>query len=112
VPRVLIGDFGSVLRLGLKDLLDEEGLDVVAESSVSLGTLDRLIESLPDIVVVDLDAGGELAARIAHDFPAVKVIACSSVEPLMRVFPPFHRGESYVSELDPESFVAAIRTKG
>ena len=88
MTRVLIGDFGSVLRLGLKELLDEEGFDVVAESTVSLGTLDRLVQSLPDIVVLELEAGVGLATRIARDYPAVKVIACSSVEPRMRIFPP------------------------
>lgn len=109
MARVLIGAFESVLRLGLKESLIEEGVDVVAESSLSTDTLDRLIETLPDVVVVDLATGEQLARKIATEYPAIKVIACSSGEPKMRVFPRFHRGESYTTELSPAALVAAVK---
>jgi DNA-binding NarL/FixJ family response regulator len=112
VPRVLIGDFGAIARLGLQRFRDEEGFEVVAEPGASQGLLDRLAEASPDVVVIDLDeeAASALAAWVASRFPAVKVIACSSREPLMRVYPPFHRGESYVCELSPRLLAEAVRT--
>ena len=112
MPRVLIGDFGAIARLGLRDFLDEQGFDVVAEDSGAERILDRLTEFRPDVVVVDLDApeGPQLATRIASNFPAVKVIACSSEEPTMQIYPPFHRGESYVSELTPSLLAETVRS--
>jgi hypothetical protein len=42
-------------------------------------------------------------------FPAVTVIACSSAEPIMRVFPPFHHGESYCAPFTPVLLAAAVK---
>jgi DNA-binding NarL/FixJ family response regulator len=112
LSRVLIGGFGAIARLGLRDVLDEEGFDVVAEQ----GPPDQLLELLttvrPDVVLLDLDTESsvEFAGRISIDFPAVKVIACSPEDSTMRVFPPFHRGESYVSQLDPIALAETVRS--
>jgi two-component system, response regulator PdtaR len=112
VPRVLIGDFGAIARLGLREFLDEEGFEVVAEERVPGEIVERLTEFRPDVVVIDLDTDGglDVAFRIASTFPAVKVIACSSEEPTMRVYPPFHHGESYVSELTPRLLAETVRS--
>lgn len=108
--RVLIGDFGMIARMGLRELLDEEGLEVVAEAEIGAGIIPWVSEVRPDVVVLDLDdeATGEVAARITSEFPAIKVIACSSEQPVMRVFPPFHHGESYVSPLSNSHLVMAL----
>jgi DNA-binding NarL/FixJ family response regulator len=92
--RVVIGDFGAVARLGLLDILAEEGLEVV-------GHARSLSEVRPDVVVLDLDdeSAQEVAIQITSEFPAIKVVACSCEEPVMQVFPPFHNGESYLSQL-------------
>lgn len=103
------------MRLGLQELLAEEGLDVLVEENRQGEELvDRVVEVLPDVVVLDLDTDGNdaVAKEITATFPSVKVIACSSVEPRMRVFPPFHRGEYYETQLSPMGFVEAIKQKG
>jgi two-component system chemotaxis response regulator CheY len=109
--RVVIGAFGAIARLGIRDLLDKEGFDVVAEQSPGAAIVDRLTEARPDVVFLDLDRPESLptAAWITSSFPAIKVIACSADELAMRVYPPFHRGESYLSALDRERLVEAIR---
>jgi DNA-binding NarL/FixJ family response regulator len=112
VPRVLLGDFGAIARLGLRDFLADEGFDVVAGG----GTYGELVESLEgvgaDVVVVDLDMddGDSVAAGLARAFPEVKVIACSSERPTMLVFAPFSRGESYETELGAATLAAAVRS--
>jgi len=108
---VLIGDFGAIARLGLREFLDEQGFEVVAEEEAADNLMDRVTEARPEVVVLNLDQQGDLdvAARIAAYFPAVKVIACSSKEPTMRVYPPFHHGESYVSELSRDLLAQAVR---
>jgi CheY-like chemotaxis protein len=107
---VLIGDFGVVARLGLKASLLRMGFQVVADDRGATELVNRVTESCPDVVVMDLDAPGAVKAarHISAEFPAVKVIACSSNEPKMRVFPPFHRGESYALELTPATLAKAI----
>lgn len=112
MPRVLIGDFGAIARLGLREFLDEEGFDLVAEEGgTGADVLARLTEVRPDVVVIDLDDEDGLAnaERIVSEFPAVKVIACSSREPKMRVFPPFHHGESYLSPLSRTLLAETVR---
>lgn len=114
MSRVLIGHFGKIVRLGLQELLDEEGMDVVADERPDREIFEDVVETLPDVVVLDLDADGNdtIAKRIARTFPSVTVIACSSVEPRMRVFPRFHLGESYEAQLSPAGFVDAVKRKG
>ena len=109
--RVAIGAFGAIARLGIRELLHEEGFDVVAEQSPGASMLERLTEARPDAVLLDLDSEECLptAVWISASFPAVTVIACSADEAAMRVFPPFHRGESYVSPLDRTLLVQAVR---
>lgn len=112
MSRVLIGGFGAIARLGLREVLDEEGFDVVAEEGTRDELLDLLTALRPDVVLLDLDTESsvEFAGRICTDFPAVKVIACSPEESTMRVFPPFHHGESYVSDLDPIALAETVRS--
>ena len=115
MARVLIDDFGAVLRLGFKDLLLEEGMDVVSENLDGWDVNERLLESLPNVIILDLDVedGLDRARRLADAYPAVKVIACSSGrDPHMRVFPPFHRGESFVIAMSPDRFVEEVSSPG
>jgi DNA-binding NarL/FixJ family response regulator len=108
--RVLIGPFGGVLRIGLGEMLREGGCELVAEDPSEDRLVDRLIGALPDIVMLDLGAerGDELARSIAATFPSVKVIAFSVDRHVMRVYPPFHRGEYYTAALDTERLAETI----
>ena len=44
-----------------------------------------------------------------HRQVLVKVVACSSLHPMMRVFPPLHYGEFYESDLDPALLTSAVQ---
>lgn len=110
--RVLLGHFGSIVRLGLDDLLREEGCEVLAEEGFEEALVDRLVRALPDVVVLDLDRHGpETARAISAAFPAVKVVAFSADGLTMLVFPPFHRGESYALALTNEVLLETVRSK-
>lgn len=112
--RVLIGDVGAIVRLGLRQLLADEGNNVVLESSGAEAVLDMVVEALPDFVLVDLDEDGhaDLASQLAVGFPSLTVIACSTLEPTMRIFPPFHYGEFYESALDAAHLAAVLTNTG
>jgi DNA-binding NarL/FixJ family response regulator len=53
--RVLIGQFGTVARMGLRELLDGQGIEVVAEAESAEGIVSCVSEVRPDVVVIDLD---------------------------------------------------------
>jgi DNA-binding NarL/FixJ family response regulator len=110
MQRVLIGQFGTVARMGLRDILDGQGIEVVAEAESAEVIVACVSEVRPDVVVLDLDDEGvlDLAEEITSEFPAIKVIACSCEEPVMRVFPPFHHGESYASKLSAALLALAL----
>jgi hypothetical protein len=105
-----MGDFGALHRAGLEDILRVDGIELVAATAVDV--MSRLLEVLPDVVVLDLDQGetAELVDRIVHQFPRVKVLACSSEQPVMRVYPPLHYGEFYSTDLDPALLTSAVQT--
>jgi DNA-binding NarL/FixJ family response regulator len=110
MQRVLIGQFGSVARMGLRELLDGQGIEVVAEAGTDREIVSCVSEVRPDVVVLDLDdeTALGLAEEITAEFPSIKVIACSCEEPVMRVFPPFHHGESYASKLSAALLALAL----
>lgn len=108
--RVLIGPFGVIARTGLREMLAGTDLELVAEAGG--GVIGSVSEVRPDVVVLHLDdeAALEAAARITSEFPAIKVVACSSEDPVMQVFPPFHHGESYLSPLTRALLVKTLET--
>lgn len=108
--RVLMGDFHGIVRAGLEDIVASGDLELVALEGD--GLLDRLVATLPDVVVLDLDVDycDLLAQRITTDFPALTVVACSSSRPAMRVYPRFRHGESFESPLRADLLTTALTT--
>lgn len=110
MTRVLVGDFAALQRLGYQDILRvARGVHLVEATGDDL--VQRLVDALPDVVVLDGDSADSagLVDRIVHEFPTVKVIACSSTQPWMRVFPPLHYGESYTARLEPALLTSAVQ---
>ena len=107
MTRVLVGDFGGLARLGVEELLRAERIEVVHSDG---DLVSRLLEQLPDAVVLNLDdeAVSTLARHLCTLFPALTVVACSAVDPTMRVYPRFHHGESYTSPVAAGSLGAAM----
>jgi hypothetical protein len=77
MTRVLMGDFSALHRLGLQDILRCDGIELVEAADADV--VDRLVEALPDVIVLDLDQHHvlDLVYRIVYLFPSVKVVACS-----------------------------------
>ena len=107
--RVLMGGFSALHRLGLLEILRCDGIELVETTEADV--VDRLVEALPDVIVLDLDQRDvlDLVHRIVHLFPSVMVVACSSTHPLMRVFPPLRYGESYTTDLDPVLLASVVQ---
>jgi DNA-binding NarL/FixJ family response regulator len=109
VRRILFGDFGGLVRAGIDEVLRDQRVEVLRSDGRNL--VDELLDGLPDVVVLDLDRAGtrELTERLVREFPALMVVVCSSRQPLMRVYPPFHHGEFYEVELELDAFMSVLQ---
>ena len=87
--RVAVADDGVLFRRGLVHVLQEEGIDVVAEVGNGRDLLAAVAKAEPDVVLIDIRMppthtveGLDAAAAIRRDHPRVGVILLSQyVEP-------------------------------
>jgi DNA-binding NarL/FixJ family response regulator len=98
-PRVLLGNLGPIMRLGMNRVLSEHGCQVVGQEdrpSAIVGAAHRL---RPDIVVLDLDGGSsyELAQLVRGASPETTVVLWAREEDSMEVFPPASSASRLVS---------------
>jgi DNA-binding NarL/FixJ family response regulator len=101
---LIVDDSASFLRAA-RALLEREGVVVVGVASTGVEALHKIEESRPDVVLVDIDLGGEsgfdIARRLAEDgtIPPSSVILIST-----------HSGEDF-SDLIAQSKVAGFLSK-
>ena len=57
-PRILIAEDEAIIRLDLKEMLEEEGLDVVGEASDGEAAIRLAREHGPDLVIMDIKMPG------------------------------------------------------
>ena len=82
--RVVVAEDSALLRQGLCRLLEEHGLDVVAEADNLDDLLAAVKASEPDVVITDIrmpptgtDEGLRAAEEIHRDFPQIGVLVLS-----------------------------------
>ncbi len=79
--RVLLADDHTLVRAGIRSLLQDLGVEVVAEAGDGREALELVEEHQPDVVLMDIAMPGlnglEAAARIAAELPKVRVIMLS-----------------------------------
>lgn len=114
--RVLLADDHNLFRAGLRVLLqDLGGFDVVAEAGDGSEALRLVAEHRPDVVLMDLMMPGlnglEASARMAREFPGVRVLVLSMNAAEEFVLPAVRAGASgYVlKNARPEELEQAIR---
>ncbi|BCS96383.1 DNA-binding response regulator [Desulfoluna limicola] len=77
--RVLLADDHSIVRAGLRRIIEETGdIEVVAEASDGREALKLLKEIMPDVAVVDISMPGldglEVLSQVHHYYPDLPVI--------------------------------------
>jgi DNA-binding NarL/FixJ family response regulator len=87
VLRVLLGDLAPIMALGLRTVLEEDGIEVIAQESERGRIVRRAQRLRPDVVVLDFDHDGAraLAAEIRQVAPHTKVILWTRDETVMGV---------------------------
>lgn len=83
MATVLIVDDSLFMRKMLRDIVEEEGYEVVAEASDGQEAVDRYKECRPDLVTLDIvmpnKTGIEALQEIMAFDPAAKVVMCSAI---------------------------------
>jgi AmiR/NasT family two-component response regulator len=87
VLRVLLGDLAPIMAIGLRTVLEEEGIEVIGQESDRTRIVRRSQRLQPDVVVLDLDHDGAtiLASEIRQVAPRTKVILWARDESVMGV---------------------------
>jgi AmiR/NasT family two-component response regulator len=86
--RVVIGEDEAIIRLDLKELLEEEGYEVVGETGRGDAAIELVQELLPDLVILDIKMPGldglSAARHIARDrLAAVLILSAFSQRELV-----------------------------
>jgi DNA-binding NarL/FixJ family response regulator len=88
--RVLLGNLEPMVRLGMIDVLQEEGIEVIGEEERPQALILMAGRLQPDAVVLDLldRSSRELGERVRTASPETKVVLWSRDEDVMEVLDP------------------------
>ena len=81
--RVVIAEDEALIRLDLKEMLEEEDYEVVGEAGDGVTAIKEYERLSPDIVLMDITMpqmeGIEAAEKIVRDHPGARIVMVSSV---------------------------------
>ena len=82
--RVVIADDHPAFRAGLRVLLQDSGVDVVAEAADGLAAVDAVVATRPDVALLDLQMPGltgvEVTRRLQEVAPGTRVLVLTMLE--------------------------------
>jgi DNA-binding NarL/FixJ family response regulator len=114
--RVLLADDHSIVRDGLKRLVDSAGdMEVVAEAADGHEAIDRIHNAMPDVAVVDISMPGldglEVLSRVRNYYPKLPILMLTMHEEQQYVVRAMGAGAmGYITKRSAsESLLQAIR---
>jgi len=114
MTRVLIVDDAAFMRMMIKDILEKNGYDVVAEANNGIKAVEMYKREKPDIVTMDItmpDMDGIEAVKAIREFdPAAKIIMCSAMGQQSMVMDAIRAGakDFVVKPFQPDRVLEAI----
>ncbi len=114
--RVLLADDHSIVRAGLRRLVEESGdMEVVAEAADGREAITKIRQFKPDVAVIDLSMpeidGLEVITRLRPEFPDIPIIVLTMHTENQYIVRAIEAGaKGYVTKKSaPEQLVQAIR---
>ena len=95
--RCLLVDDNSQFLAAARDLLEREGLTVVGVSGHIADAVARAAELAPDVVLVDINLGGESGFDLAERLSPTPVIMIST-----------HSGEDYIDLIEESAAIGFL----
>ena len=114
MTRVLIVDDAAFMRMMIKDILEKNGYDVVAEANNGIKAVEMYKREKPDIVTMDItmpDMDGIEAVKAIREFdPSAKIIMCSAMGQQSMVMDAIRAGakDFVVKPFQPDRVLEAI----
>lgn len=114
MTRVLIVDDAAFMRMMIKDILEKNGYDVVAEANNGIKAVEMYKREKPDIVTMDItmpDMDGIEAVKAIREFdPKAKIIMCSAMGQQSMVMDAIRAGakDFVVKPFQPDRVLEAI----
>jgi response regulator NasT len=73
--RILVAEDEAIIRMDLREMLEEEGFDVVAEASDGREAVDLTREHKPDLAILDIKMPGMSGIRAAEIITRERIAA-------------------------------------
>jgi DNA-binding NarL/FixJ family response regulator len=113
VVRVLIADDHAAQRLGIRRVLETDGLTVCAEAADAPGAVEAALREEPDICLLDVHMPGngiEAATTISRELPATVVVMLTVSEDDEDLFAALRAGAAgyLLKDMDPGRLTAAL----
>ena len=115
MARVLIADDASFMRQMIREIIEPEGFDVVAEAGDGTDAVTAFKEHSPDIVTMDIVmpkmSGIEAVKQIIQLDPGAKIVMCSALGQEALVMEALKAGASdfIVKPFKPDAVVVTLR---
>jgi AmiR/NasT family two-component response regulator len=89
-PRILLGNLGPIMRMGMRRVLTEQGCEVIGQEDRPSAIVGEVRRLRPDIVFLDLDGGSaqQLGRLVAGASPDTTVVLWAREEDEMEVIDP------------------------
>jgi two-component system invasion response regulator UvrY len=114
--QVFIVDDHAVVRHGIRRLLEmTPDMQVAGEASSGAGMVDMLTQSVPDLLLLDMNMpgthGAELISEIHHKLPALPILVLSIYDDIQLASAALNAGaRGYLTkDSEPEMIIDAIR---
>jgi len=113
--KVFISDDHAIVRKGISDIFQENGIEVVGESGTSEETLLHWFDNDPDVLIIDLNMEGEGGIQTIEEVlkkrPKTRILVFSMRENLNIIHATYQLGVmGYVTKRSgPELLVEAVK---
>ncbi len=115
MARILVADDASFMRMMIREIVEEEGYEVVGEASDGIEAVDMYRELHPDIVTMDIvmprRSGIEAVRGIVESEPSACIVMCSALGQESLVSESLEAGarDFIVKPFKPEAVLATLR---
>lgn len=115
VIRVIVADDHAPTRMGVREILEEDGFQIVAEASTAQGAVAAALEHTPDVCLLDLNMPGtgvRAAAEISKALPDAAIVILTVSRSDDDLFDALTAGAMgyLLKDTDPDHLPAALRT--